>query len=689
MMKNLLLEIGTEEIPSRFIPQALEKMAEIIGRLFEENRIDYGKVSTMGTPRRLVLMVEDLSETQKSSIREVIGPMKKIAYDESGDPTKAAIGFARGQGISVSDLRIKVTEKGEYISAVFEETGVEVDKLLPEILSGFINSIPFPKYMRWMDKNLKFARPIHWILALYGDAVIHFEIDGIKSGNVTRGHRFMSPGAFQVKDQKIYQHLLENNYVIIDQEKRKNIIENQLKEHSVSTGGNILPDNELLMEIVYLVEYPVAVLGSFEEKYLELPKEILINAMREHQRYFSITDAGGNLLPYFITISNTKAEDMYLVRLGNERVLRARLEDAKFYFDEDKKKSLYDRVEELKGVIYQEKLGTVYQKTERISALSSYMTGKLGPALEGTVRRASYLCKADLVTGVVGEFPKLQGIMGKRYALLSGENPDVAEAIYEHYLPRFAGDELPKSKAGAILSIADKMDSIAGFFSIGLIPTGSEDPYALRRQAQGIINILVSGGYRISLKNLIEKAVEPFRNLIPNETVPSLLESLLEFFRQRLDYLLSSEGNSYDTIDAVLSSGFDIPCDARDRASAIKNRLREKEEFYHFLSALKRVINILPKDFQGILKEELLKEDAEKELYRVYSDIKPDYEREIEQHEFDAATGRLFVLSTAIDNFFAKVLVMDKEEEIKNNRLALTREIRDLSSKIADFSKIK
>lgn len=687
--RPLLLEIGTEEIPSRFIPQALVKMPEILHRLFEENRIDSGRVSTMGTPRRLVIMVENLSKTQRISIREVIGPGKKVAYDESGKPTKAAYGFAKGQGVSVEDLKIKITEKGEYISAVFEEKGMEVEKLLPDILTRFITSIPFPKYMRWMDKGLKFARPIHWILALYGDAVIPFEIDGIKSGNITRGHRFMSPGVFQVKEHKNYLHLLENNYVILDQEKRKDSIEAQLRELSGSTGGKVLQDDELLSEIVYLVEYPVAVLGSFEEKYLELPKEVLINAMREHQRYFSVIDDRGNLLPYFITISNTKAEDMNLVRLGNERVIRARLEDAKFYFDEDKKKRLEERVTELKGVTYHEKLGTIYQKMERIADLSSYLSEKIEPDLQGTVKKAAYLCKADLVTGVVGEFPKLQGIMGKRYALLSGEKPEVAEAIYEHYLPKFAGDELPRSKAGAILSIADKMDSVAGFFSIGIIPSGSEDPYALRRQAQGIINILVSGGYRISLRDLIMKSVEPFMGLLfEKEISQSVIASLLDFFRQRLDYLLASEGNSRDIVDAVLSSGFDIPCDVRRRASAI-TLLRKREEFYPLLTALKRVINILPKDFTAALKKELLKEDVEKELYGVYMDIKPSYEQRIEKQDFSAAAVMLFNLMAPINNFFGKVLVMDKDEEIRENRFSLLKGIRDISLMIADFSKIK
>jgi glycyl-tRNA synthetase beta chain len=699
--RPLLLEIGTEEIPSRFIPHALEKMVELIRKLFSENRIGFGKVSTMGTPMRLVLMVEDLAEYQRSSLREIIGPAKRVSYDESGRPTKAAYGFAKGQGISIEDLKLKVTEKGEYICALLEEKGVSVEALLPEILVKFTTSIPFPKYMRWMDKNTRFARPIRWILALYGNDIVPFEIEGIKSGNVTRGHRFMSPGAFQVKGNENYYRLLENNYVILDQEKRKKVIENQLRELSQSIGGRVFPDDDLLTEVTYLVEYPVALLGSFDKKYLNLPKEVLVNAMREHQRYFSVVNDREDLLPYFLSVSNTKAEDMNLVRLGNERVLRARLEDARFYFDEDIKKRLDERVDDLKGIIYQDRLGTIYQKIERISALSSYLARKIAPDLEGVVQRAAYLSKADLITGMVREFPKLQGVMGKKYALLSGEETEVAEAIYEHYLPRFTGDEIPKTKTGAILSIAEKMDSIAGFFSLGLIPTGSEDPYALRRQAQGIISILISCCYLISLNELITKAIEPFRQVITEKEInPNLKEDILSFFRQRLDYILNSEGHRYDTIDAVLSSNFDIPLDVNEKASAL-TRFRERDEFNPFLTAIKRVINILPKRLAGPepwpdrqdrlvsgLNEELLKEDAEKRLYKVYKDAKRGYEERLEERDFSGALERLLPLRDAIDNFFDKVLVMDKHEEIRNNRLSLLKGIHELSLRIADLSKI-
>jgi glycyl-tRNA synthetase beta chain len=684
----LLLEIGTEEIPSKFIPQTLEKMAAIISRLLEENRIDFGKVSTMGTPRRLVLVVEDLASYQRSSVREITGPARKVAYDESGRPTKAALGFAKAQGVSFEDLKIKSTEKGEYICAIFEEKGVKAEGLLSEILTEFITSISFPKYMRWMDKNFRFARPIHWILALYGDEIVPFEIEGIKSGNVTRGHRFMSPGAFQVKEQKSYSHLLESNYVILDQEKRKKMIEDQIKELSLSTGGKVIPDDELLTEVVYLVEYPVAVLGSFDKKYLSLPKEVLINAMREHQRYFSLIDNKGDLVPYFITISNTRAEDMNLVRFGNERVLRARLDDARFYFDEDLKKRLEECVEGLKGVIYQDRLGTIYQKVERITDLSSCLASMIDPHIEGVVKRAAYLCKADLVTGMVGEFPKLQGVMGKEYALFSGEEPEIAEAILEHYLPRFSGDEIPKSRAGAILSIADKMDTVAGFFSIGLIPTGSEDPYALRRQTQGIITILLSHGYRLSLNEFISRAMEHFKKLLSEKEInPHLKQDLYGFFGQRLSYILTAEGYSHDTVDAVLSSGFDIPCDINAKVKALTG-LRERDEFYPFVTALKRVINIIPREFNGQTREDLFKEDAEKRLYAAYRDVKAVCEKRLEVQDFSVALESLFSLREPVDVFFEKVLVMDKEEKIRNNRFSLLNRIKELSLKIADFSKL-
>jgi len=379
---------------------------------------------------------------------------------------------------------------------------------------------------------------------------------------------------------------------------------------------------------------------------------------------------------------------MEIVRVGNERVIRARLEDAKFYFDEDIKKGLDEMVKGLKGIIYQERLGTVYQKTERIMALSSYLANKIDPSLEGIVRKAGYLCKADLVTGMVGEFPKLQGIMGKRYALLSGERPEVAEAIYEHYLPRFSADEIPSSKAGAILSMADKMDTIAGFFSLSLIPTGSEDPYALRRQAQGIINILITGGYRTSLSEFITEAIRPFSQMLsPKEINPRLKDDLLDFFRQRLDYILTSEGYRYDIVNAVLSSDFDIPCDVKERVSAL-TRFIDRNGFYHLLTALKRVMNIIPEGFDGSFREELLKEDAEKRLYRIYKDTKEKIEARIERQDFLGALEVFIPLREAIDNFFEKVLVMDKQEDIRNNRFSLLKRIKGLSFRIADFSKI-
>lgn len=686
--RPLLLEIGTEEIPSKFIPQALEKMDELINKLLEENRIDFGKISTMGTPKRLVLIVEDLSVYQRNIVREVLGPALKVAYDESGRPTKAAHGFAKAQGISVDSLTIKATEKGEYICAIFEERGVKVEELLPGILTTFISSIPFPKYMRWMDKNFKFARPIRWILALFGNEIVPFEIEGIKSGNITMGHRFMSPGAFQVKENRSYCHLLESNYVILDQEKRKRTIQEQFNNLSTSTGGKILPDDELLTEVVYLVEYPVAVLGSFDKEYLNLPKEVLINAMREHQRYFSVIDKEGNLLPYFVALSNTRAEDMNLIRIGNERVLKARLEDARFYFNEDIKKRLDEYVNDLKGVIYQERLGTVYQKVERISDLSSFLALKIDPLVEGIVKRAAYLCKADLVTGMVREFPKLQGVIGKRYALISGEKPEVAETIYEHYLPRFSGDDIPKSREGAILSMADKMDTIAGFFSLGLIPTGSEDPYALRRQAQGIITILLSHGYRLSLNEFISEAIEPFKKLLSEKEInPHLKEDLLDFFKQRLAYILTSEGHTYDTVDAVLTSSFDIPSDVKAKVSALTG-FRAREEFYPFLTALKRVINILTVEPRVTLKEELLREEAEKKLYYIFSKVKAEYEDRIRIQDFSDALKALLSLTEPINNFFDTVLVMEKDEEIRNNRFSLLKGIQELSLQIADFSKL-
>ena len=685
MPADIIFEIGTEEIPARFIPNALNGMKEDFSALLNEQGISFKVAETYGTPRRLLLYVKDAAEKQAEKSVEIMGPAKAVAYDKDGNPTKAAIGFAKGQAIDVKELQIKKTDKGEYICAVKREGGKDTEGLLSELLPSFLLKINFPKSMYWDDKKVRFARPIRWLTAVYGNKPIKFEVANIKSSNMSRGHRFMSPGAFVVEDKESYLHQLEASYVIVDPEKRRKIIIEQIEQIAKEKGGSVLKDDELIDTVTFLVEYPAAICGDFDKKYLDLPKDILINAMKEHQKYFSIIDKNGMLMPHFICIANTKAKDMDIVKKGNERVLRARLDDASFYFKEDRKKKLSDRTNDLKGVVFQEQLGTLYDKVQRDISLTEYLAPIIDAKSSEPAKRAAYLCKSDLLTGVVGEFPKLQGIIGREYALLDGEKKEAADAIYEHYLPRFSGDELPKTNAGIVLSIADKIDNICGSFAIGLIPTGSQDPYALRRQGLGILQILLSKKIHISLIGLVESALSALKDKV--KKIEDAKKDALDFIRQRMDNLLTSEGYRYDIVDAVLTAKFDDPYDCFLRIQAL-NKLKDETYFEPLMISFKRVINIVPKDFKGAVDEKALKEPAEKELFKAYKALKDDVSPLIKAYKYEDALKRISGLKKEVDAFFDKVLVMDKDEKIKGNRLGLLNEIGILFNIIADFSKI-
>ena len=685
MAKEFLLEIGTEEIPSRFINPALEKMKELFTALLAAGRVaSRGDMKVYGTPRRLVLYVPDMDERQADVSKEVTGPPKKVAFDADGKPTKAAMVFAEKNGVAVDALTIRTTDKGEYLVARIDERGGDTAAWLKQALPGFILSIPFPKSMRWMDKDIRFARPIHWMLVLWGGAVIDFELGGIRSGNLSRGHRFMSPGAFLVKDFKSYAAQAEPNSVVLDPEARKQRIIKQVQDLAQSKNGLVFDDPGLVDEVANLVEYPVAVIGSFNKDYLRVPKEVLITAMREHQRYFSVVGVDGNLLPWFITISNTRAEDMEVVRAGNERVLAARLSDAAYFFDHDVKQPLADRVEGLRKVTYQEKLGTIYDKTERIRKLSAYLADHVR-ADKKTAERAATLCKADLITGVVGEFPKLQGVMGRHYALSSGEDPRVADAILEHYLPRFAGDKLPETLEGACVGIADRIDTITGCFSVGLVPSGSEDPYGLRRQSVAVLNMLLDRGLRLSLKELIAGACEGYG--LANHDKTRVGSDALDFFRQRLAGILASEGIRSDVVDAALSVGFDDPLIGREKVRALDG-LRTSEDYQPLVTALKRAGNILPKDFEGRVRKSVLTMDAEKSLYEAFTEIEDRVKEKTAKLDFRGALADIASLRKPVDAFFETVMVMDKDADVRNNRLALLAGITGLFAGIADFSRL-
>ena len=686
MSNELLFEIGTEEIPAGFLSKAVVDMEEIISKALTEKRIAFEGIKCLATPRRLVLYIRDLASKQEDQTIEKMGPAKKAAFDENGQPTKAAIGFARGQGLEVSQLETITTEKGEYLGARKTIAGQPTKELLPDILKDFMLAIPFRKSMRWADYALRFARPVHWILALYAGNVVPLRIEDIESGNTSCGHRFMSPAAFTVNDFENYLSKAKENFVVVDQAERKKMILEDAQKSAAEIGGKLFYDDDLLETVSYLVEYPVIVRGGFEEEFLKIPKEVLTTTMISHQKYFPVVNAEGKLLPYFIAVSNTKPRDIAVVAKGNERVLRARLADASFFFEEDKKVSLEDRVESLKKVVFHTLLGTSHKKVMRFRKLAIKIATKVKPSLKKNVDRAALLAKADLESLMVGEFAELQGIMGREYALLAGEKPEIANAIYEHYLPIVAGGDLPQTEEGAIVGIADKIDTISGFFGVGLPPTGTADPYALRRQALGVINIILSRRYSLGLNFLIDESLALLKDVL-KKPVEEVKKDVLEFFKGRLQNQLIAQGYAYDTVDAVLSADIDEITDVIEKIKALDD-FRKNPDFEPVSIAFKRVDNIL-KDFHGgQFDVNLLSNEAEINLFSHFDNIRLRVEKGIAEKDFSAALNKLAALRPHVDAFFDKVMVMDKDEKVRFNRLSLLSEISDLFHKIADFSKI-
>ncbi len=685
MYKELLLEIGAEEIPAGFVPKALSSIEEMIRKELASNRLVFSEIKTMGTPRRLTLFVKGLPPLQPDAEITSTGPSIKAAFDADGKPTKAAEGFARGQGVSVSDLQIINTEKGKYIAVTRQETGRPTYELLAEILPRLIADIPFKKSMRWADLDIRFARPIHWIVALFDGTVIPFSFGPIQSGNISRGHRFMANSTFPVRDFNHYLEESERHFVIVDQERRKETIRKETHRIAKTTGGHLLPDESLLEEVTYLVEYPSAIIGTIPAEFLVVPKEVLITSMRSHQRYFSVIDEAGKLLPYFITIPNTLAEDPAVVVKGNERVLRARLSDARFFFDEDRKIRLETRVDSLKAVVYQQKLGTSYEKMSRFQKLAEYLADKLNPTVKKQTSRAAYLCKADLVSGMVGEFPEVQGIMGREYALHDGEPADIANAIAEHYMPIQAGGDLPSSDIGAFVSIADKLDTLCGCFGVGLIPTGAADPYALRRATIGIISIILDKNYQISLKDLINSSLDLLSDKL-TRPIDEIRNDVVEFFRGRLVNLLANS-HTTDIVEAVVSAGFDDLTDCVNRVRTLDS-FRQRDDFLPLSVAFKRVCNIVKDGVNQPINPDLFKEQAEKNLYQMLQETTTRAKEKIENNNYFEALGDIAALKPAVDDFFDSVMVMAEDQAVRTNRLALLTAINRLFGRIADFSRI-
>ncbi|MCQ1530845.1 glycine--tRNA ligase subunit beta [Lutispora saccharofermentans] len=690
MSRDLVFEIGTEEIPAKFMNKTLEQLKEVSEKSFTENRINFKSLETYGTPRRLVLYVKALDEKQEDLETELKGPSKKAAYDAESNPTKALLGFAKGNGLSLENVYIKELSGTEYVYGRKHVSGIAAKEVLKELLPEILTSISFPKSMKWGNKSFRFARPVRWLMPIYGDELIEFDKDGIPCSKFTRGHRVLSKDKVEIDRAENYFDILKREYVIVDQNERREIIQKQCEKIAKEKNGVLIKDEELLEEIVYLVEYPTALLGSFESDFLKLPKEAIITPMKEHQRYFPIENEKGELLNNFIAVRNGDDSFIDVVRQGNEKVLRARLSDARFFYEEDKKVSLDDCVEKLKHVVFQETLGTIYDKTRNIMNNSAYLADclNLDRDSKNKLDRAAYLAKADLVTSMVKEFDELQGIMGREYALVQGEDAKVANAIEEHYMPRNAGDAMPASIIGSVLSIADRIDTISGCFSIGIQPTGSQDPYALRRQAISIINIILDQELHINLKSLIENAIKPFYNKgIIKAEVSNVIDDINEFFKQRLRNVLLDRRYDYDVIDAVLKTGL---IDIQDALLRIKelSDWKSQQDFLSIAGSFNRVSNLAAKADSLEINGELLAEKAEKELYESYTEVSKLFRDAVEKRDYYNALKSLMLLKAPIDNFFDNTMVMVDDKCIRRNRLALLKNIESMMMRFADLSVI-
>lgn len=711
-MEKLLFEIGTEEIPAKFMPGILKQLKELAAVKMQELRIPFEDITVYGTPRRMAFIAGGVAETQADVVVEAKGPSVKIAY-VSGAPSKAAQGFARGQGVDVKDLVVR----DNYVYAVKHLAGQPVVELLPGLLMDILTSLSFPKTMRWADYEFRFVRPIRWMVALFGDQIIPVEICGVKSGKFSMGHRFMQQslkaaaesqgllsaalskvgnkvysalagvkGAVEIPSPGDYKKVMYDNFVMVDQDERRALILQQIKDLAAQNGGEAEINEDLLEEVNYLVEWPTALCGKFEEKFLSLPKECIITPMREHQRYFPVLDEDGNLLNKFITVRNGGSEHLDIVTHGNERVLRARLSDAEFFFNEDRAIKLEDRLEKLKTVSFQEGLGNMYDKSERLVKMAEMLRFAINtPVDEEELRRCALLCKTDLVTGMVIEFTELQGVMGREYALLDGEKPEVATGIFEHYLPRFAGDALPATTIGRIVGIGDKLDNICATFSRGLAPTGSQDPYALRRQALGVINILLDANYHISLAKIIAGTLY-LLDIKPEET-GKLVPQIMEFFKQRLRNLLMDQGIRYDVIDAVFADKRnDDMVDLAVRCKALADYV-EAGNAEPLVQVSVRVSNLCKKiEKEVAISGALFKDESENKLHEVVAAVSKEIIPEIVLYDYAAVLKAGEKVIEPVNAFFDNVMVMDEDENVKNNRLAMLEEVRGIVNAVGDLS---
>lgn len=690
MARDLLFEIGTEEIPAGFLSRALAWLGETAESAFTNARLDVGAIRVQGTPRRMVLCAKDVAEHQPDSRELVVGPPASVAFDQNGAPTKAAVGFARRNQVDVADLSRSTVQgkKGEYVVCERVERGRPAAEVLSDLLLALMAGLPWPKSMRWGNREDSFVRPVHWMVALFGTDILPIEFAGVSAGRHTRGHRFLAPSAIELAsaDSDAYSELLRAAFVIVDPDRRRQIIRAELDHLVEEIGARVRPDEALLHEVSYLVEYPKAVCGEFDASYLDVPEEVIVSAMRSHQRYFSVENADGKLANRFVTVAGTVTRDLDVVKAGNERVLAARLSDARFFFQEDRKHSLDELARRLHDVVFQADLGTIGAKVERVTRNAVELATEVGVDT-GVITRAAALCKADLVTQMVFEFPDLQGVMGCHYARLAGEPDVVAEAIREHYLPRGSGDALPRSDVGAVLGIADRIDTLVGCFAVGLSPTGSADPYGLRRAALGILAILLDRGWSVPLSMLVQAAAAHLSATV--EVRDECVEDVLEFFRKRLAGLLTEQSEP-DSVEAALSAGFDYVPDVKARALAL-SAFRTHADFEPLVAGFKRVANILkgrPPSELGTPDPAFFRADEETALWQAFCQVAERADERLAGSDYSGALTVLAELKNPVDRFFDAVLVMDDDVNIRDNRLALLGSINATFNRIADFRQL-
>jgi glycyl-tRNA synthetase beta chain len=691
MQNELLLEIGSEEIPAGFIGPALKNMKNSMAEKLAELELEYESIRTAATPRRLTICVNGLVSQQPDREEEFLGPAKKAAFDQDNKPTKAAVGFARSKGAVVEDLQVVDTPKGEYVMLLRQRKGQKTESLLSLFLKDIVVGLPFPKSMRWGEGGTSFARPIHWLVALYGGQIVDFRVGDIKSGATTRGHRFMAPGVIEVKDFAQYVDVLRQNNVLVDIAERRQAVIVEIRkaasERSGFEGARILEDEGLIDTVSNLVEYPHGVCGKFETRFLELPDDVLITSMREHQKYFCVTDTSGRLLANFVAVNNTRVLDENLAAEGHQRVLRARLEDALFFFKDDRKRKLEDRVKDLSGIIFQSKLGTMLEKTERVTKLAGILAQKLAPEYSAKAERAATLAKADLLTAMVNEFPSLQGVMGRDYASLDEEVPEVATAILEHYLPVRAGGNLPTEIPGALVGIADRLDTVSGCFGIGQVPTGTTDPFGLRRLVLGLLHIIESQNFSLSLPEAVEAALQLYDKKL-TEDRKITLGKILDFIKGRFVNDLIGKGIPGSAVEAVTSVAFDDIVDCRGRIDALA-AIRNQSAFTILAAAFKRVMNIIKGHNPTDIKVELLHESAERNLYEAFEDVQNKTRPLLEAKEYSKALDVILQMKEPVDVFFDEVMVMSEDETLKQNRLNLLSAISGLFLQVGDFSKMQ